>query len=238
MDAIEKRARELLAAQYRKASISDDFVSCCIEGDAMLTWQERMAVDAIRAALLLGRPVHLLDQDGASRIEADHPQIVSPAAAGTHEVHPEAVDVGLDFAESRERRTTANAGEQWSAGEHWIGVRPEDDGQATAIHSAHNVEMVERARALLAAEYRKAGANPAACNLMAGRASWPNQMALNAIIAALTPPEGYIAERGVLVAATRLRKLASAAAPMARSAYIKAAEIVEMAVIAARPEVG
>lgn len=50
----------------------------------------------------------------------------------------------------------------------------------------------KRARELLAAEYRKAGANPAACELMAGRASWPNQMALNAIIAALTTPDGYV----------------------------------------------
>ncbi len=61
--------------------------------------------------------------------------------------------------------------------------------------------------------------------------------ALRAIIAALSPPEGCVPERSVLVAATRLRKLASAATPMARSAYIKAAEMVEMAVIASRPEV-
>ncbi|WP_285311208.1 hypothetical protein [Stenotrophomonas maltophilia] len=61
--------------------------------------------------------------------------------------------------------------------------------------------------------------------------------AIRAIIAALTPPEGYVPERSILVAATHLRKLASAATPMARSAYIKAAEMVEMAVIAARPEV-
>lgn len=55
------------------------------------------------------------------------------------------------------------------------------------------MDVEQRARELLAAEYRKAGANPAACELMAGRASWPNQMALNAIIAALTPPEGWVA---------------------------------------------
>ncbi len=61
--------------------------------------------------------------------------------------------------------------------------------------------------------------------------------ALVAEIAALTPPEGYVPERSVLVAATRLRKLASAATPMARPAYIKAAELIELAVIAARPEV-
>lgn len=52
------------------------------------------------------------------------------------------------------------------------------------------MDVEQRARELLAAQYRKEGANPAACELMAGRASWPNQMALNAIIAALTPPEG------------------------------------------------
>lgn len=61
--------------------------------------------------------------------------------------------------------------------------------------------------------------------------------ALAAEIAALTPSEGYVPERSVLVAATRLRKLASAATPMARPAYIKAAELIELAVIAARPEV-
>lgn len=50
-------------------------------------------------------------------------------------------------------------------------------------------DIKKRARELLAAEYRKGGANPAACDLLAGRASWPNQMALNAIVAALTPTE-------------------------------------------------
>lgn len=60
--------------------------------------------------------------------------------------------------------------------------------------------------------------------------------ALRAIISALTPPDSHVPERSVLVAATRLRKLASAATPMARSAYIKAAELIEMAVAAARPE--
>lgn len=60
--------------------------------------------------------------------------------------------------------------------------------------------------------------------------------AIEALVAALTPPDGYVLERSVLVAATRLRKLASAATPMARSAYIKAAELIEMAVVAARPD--
>lgn len=55
--------------------------------------------------------------------------------------------------------------------------------------------------------------------------------------ASLTPPEGYVPEKPVLAAATQLRRLASAASPLARKAYIKAAETVEMAVSAARPEV-
>lgn len=69
------------------------------------------------------------------------------------------------------------------------------------------MDVEQRARELLAAEYRKAGANPAACELMAGRASWPNQMALNAIVAALTQPEGHVVvtrnEAGQAVAVTR-----------------------------------
>ncbi|GEM_PF-2074086 len=54
--------------------------------------------------------------------------------------------------------------------------------------------------------------------------------------AALTPPDGYVPERDMLYVATLLRRRAAAASPMARNAYIKSAEEVEMAVIAARPE--
>lgn len=55
--------------------------------------------------------------------------------------------------------------------------------------------------------------------------------------AALTPPEGYVPESAVLGVATRLRRLASAASPLGRKAYIKAAEDIELTVSAARPEV-
>lgn len=96
----------------------------------------------------------------------------------------------------------------------------------------------KRARELLDAELRKLGLHEDAYHVGCGADLDKNdQAAINAIAAALTPPEGYVPERIVLVAATRLRKLASAAHPMARPVYIKAAEMVEMAVIAARPEV-
>ncbi len=96
----------------------------------------------------------------------------------------------------------------------------------------------KRARELLARAYEADG--------MVGRAGVirnpsqymekPDRRALGCIIAALTPPEGFVPERPVLVAATRIRKMASAATPMARAAYIKSAEMVEMALIAARAE--
>lgn len=54
---------------------------------------------------------------------------------------------------------------------------------------------------------------------------------------ASVPAESYVHEKAVLVAATQIRRLASAASPVARYAYIKAAEAVEMAVSAARPAV-
>lgn len=59
---------------------------------------------------------------------------------------------------------------------------------------------------------------------------------LPAIIAALTPPEGYVPATAILATATRLRRLASAASPLGRKAYIKAAEDIEMTVSATRPE--
>lgn len=130
MDAIEKRARELLAAQYRASNISDDFVSRCIEGDAMLTHQERMAVDAIRAALLLRRPVDLLDHDGASRIEAQELQVVPSAALGADK----AGAVGIDQVAGglpRDIELAEIAPEEVTP-EHLAGLLLKDDGEATA----------------------------------------------------------------------------------------------------------
>lgn len=227
MNAIEKRARELFEAArgLYNATIGDPAVTIRCESSSSRD-DVAAAGERLRIALLDHRP---------ALIPADHPQVVSPAAVGTHEVHTEAVDVGLDLAEACERRAAADAREEWSAGEHWIGVRPEGDGQATADHSAHSLDMVERvAKAMQAAEQAQTGWTWGDCSPIEVE-GWMDLA--RAAIAALTPPEGFVPERGVLVAATRLRKLASAATPMARSAYIKAAEMVEMAVIAARPEV-
>lgn len=92
----------------------------------------------------------------------------------------------------------------------------------------------KRARELLAAEYERYDDRIGAVK---AREQMPAEgVTMRAIIAALTPPDGCVPERSVLVAATRLRKLASAATPIARSAYIKAAELIEMTVVAARPE--
>lgn len=103
------------------------------------------------AALLLGRPVDLLDQDGASRIEAQELQVVPSAALGADE----AGSVGVDQVGGGLPRNVQLAE---VTSEHEAGVRPEGDGQATAIHSAHNVEMVERvAKAMQAAEQAQAG---------------------------------------------------------------------------------
>lgn len=85
-------------------------------------------------------------------------------------------------------------------------------------------DIEKRARELLAA----------LCNLPL-QAGEEAEVAL--IIAAFTPPEGYVPESAVLAVATRLRRLASAASPLGRKAYIKAAEDIELTVSAARPEV-
>ncbi|WP_165931106.1 hypothetical protein [Stenotrophomonas sp. ATCM1_4] len=59
-------------------------------------------------------------------IVADSPQVVPSPALGAHEVHPEAVDVGLDLGEAGERLVAADALE------HASGVRQNCDGSATA----------------------------------------------------------------------------------------------------------
>jgi len=100
-------------------------------------------------------------------------------------------------------------------------------------------DIEKRARELLAAEYVKEGRAVSAQETMQGHdlTAHAEYIALRAIVAALAPPEGYVPERAVLATATRLRRLASAASPLARKAYINAAEDIEMTVSAARPEV-
>jgi len=95
-----------------------------------------------------------------------------------------------------------------------------------------------KARELLADVHAQAGWPGCAKEILLGENKFDilHDLAIAAIVAALTLPTGCIPERPVVVAATRIRRLASAAAPMARTAYIKAAEMVEMAVIAGRSE--
>lgn len=59
-------------------------------------------------------------------VAADNSQVVTPPALGAHEVHPEAVNIGLDLAESGERLVAADALE------HASGVRQGCDGSVTA----------------------------------------------------------------------------------------------------------
>lgn len=67
----------------------------------------------------------LLNQNGVT-VVADSSQVVPPPALGAHEVHPEAVDVGLDLGKSGERLLAADALE------HGRSVSPDREGFATA----------------------------------------------------------------------------------------------------------
>ncbi len=67
----------------------------------------------------------LHDQNGLA-VVANGPQVVPPPTLGAHEVHPEAVDVGLDLGESGESLLAADALE------HAASVSTECDGSATA----------------------------------------------------------------------------------------------------------
>ena len=67
----------------------------------------------------------LLDQRPVL-ISADDLKAITSSAAGTDEMQPKAVDVGLDLVEPEECPVTADALE------HNSGVRPEHDGEVTA----------------------------------------------------------------------------------------------------------
>lgn len=174
MDAIEKRAQELFAAAKAlyNATIGDPAVTIRCQSGA-----SRDAVAAAGERLRLA----LLDQ-GHTSAAANHAQVIPPSAAGAHEVKAKAVDVGLDSVEPGERFAAADALE------HGAGVRPEGDGQATADHVAHDLKMVERARAMLASEYFRQGWSEFDAALGSAR----DRVAIATIIAALTPPEGYV----------------------------------------------
>ncbi|HEL4296687.1 TPA: hypothetical protein UM674_000616 [Stenotrophomonas maltophilia] len=174
--------------------------------------------DEIIAALMLGGPVDLLDQGSAGGVQPQELDVVPPSALGADE----AGAVGIDQVAGGLPRNVQLAE---VASEHKAGVRPEGDGQATADHVAHDLKMVERARALLArlerAKRNQRGhwcdaraAVDAACDL------------LPAIIAALTPPEGWVLMPRVL---TEEMLQAGYPADDAQFGY--------EAMIAARPEV-
>ncbi len=180
MNAIEKQARELLAAEYRKAGANP---AACELMAGRASWPNQMALNAIAAALMLGRPVDLLDQDGASLIEAQELQVVPSAAFGADE----AGSVGINQVAGGLPRDVELAE---IASEHGAGVRPEGDGQATADHVAHNLKMVERvAKAMQAAEQAQTGWVWEDCSLIEVE-GWMDLA--RAAIAALTPPEGYV----------------------------------------------
>lgn len=109
---------ELLAAarDFYNATVADPAVTIRCQSPA-----SRDSVTAAGERLRLA----LLDQ-GCTSVMADHPQFVAPAAAGTREVQPEAVDGGLDLAEPGERHAAADALE------HASGIGPEHDDEVTA----------------------------------------------------------------------------------------------------------
>ncbi|KRG71791.1 hypothetical protein ABB27_02605 [Stenotrophomonas terrae] len=98
-------------------------------------WEQRTAkaypVDAmlinkhIRELGSVLRVENLLDQRRVS-VVANGSQVVPPPALWAHEVHPEAVDSGLDIGKAGERLVAADALE------HASGVRQNCDGSATA----------------------------------------------------------------------------------------------------------
>lgn len=183
MNDIEKRARELLAAEYRKEDQYEYAHHITVGGD--IDYEDQAALRAIIAALelregelLAGRAVNLLDQHHSGVVAAQVLEVVPAATLRADEAGAVGIggqgdqSVGIELAEV--------------APEHEVGVPARSDSGVTA---------------------------------------------------SLTPPKGYVPEKPVLAAATQLRRLASAATPLARKAYIKAAETVEMAVSAARQEV-
>lgn len=129
MDAIEKHARELLAAEVDRDAVAMpgvvEVATSIREGGTGGVLFVPTALRAITAALLLGRPVDLLDQNGTSRIEAQELQVIPSAALGADETGA----VGV-FQVSGGLPRDIQLAEV--ASEHKAGLRPDDDGAATA----------------------------------------------------------------------------------------------------------
>jgi len=97
-------------------------------------------------------------------------------------------------------------------------------------------DIEKRARELLVVELESAGDAESAAWFRSGGGD--GCVPLRAIIAALTPHEGYVPESAMLRVATGLREKASRSArPLERKTLIASAEALEKAVSAARPEV-
>ncbi|HHA2879346.1 TPA: hypothetical protein ACOFC6_003216 [Stenotrophomonas maltophilia] len=223
---IEKRARELLAAEVDRDAVAmpgvEEVATSIREGGNGNVLFVPTAIRAITTALLLGRPVDLLDQDGASRIEAQELQVVPSAALGADE----AGAVGVDQVSGGLPRNVQLAE---VASEHEAGVRLERDGQATADHSAHNLEMVERvAKAMQASEQARSGWTWEDCSPIEVE-GWMDLA--RAAIAALTPPEGYVLVP-VIPAYEMVKALAEAA-----GCNLAQAALAYRDALAARPEV-
>ncbi|WP_164087180.1 hypothetical protein [Stenotrophomonas maltophilia] len=196
MDAIEKRARELLAAEWNAGGWPDIANRVAFE----YKLAESPSLRAIIAALMLGRPVDLLDQDTACRAQSEELKVVLPPALGADE----AGSVGVDQVAGGLPRDIqlAEVALEEVASEHWAGVRLEGDGEVAADHIADERKLVERvAMALQASEQAQTGWTWADCSPIEVE-GWMDLA--RAAIAALTSPKGY-----VLVPVAQLRHLLS-----------------------------
>lgn len=103
----------------------------------MEQWEQRAANALPADAMLINKHIRelssvlrgddLLDQQQTVLVAPDSSKVIAPPALGAHEVHPEAVDVGLDLGKAGECLVAADALE------HTPGVRQNYDGSATEL---------------------------------------------------------------------------------------------------------
>jgi len=128
MDAIEKRARELLATQFAGKGSDGQFEAVTIKYDGRMFVPADEAIFAIIAALMVGGSVDLLDQDSASLVPAKELDVVPPSAFGADEAGAVRIDqVAGGLPRDVELAEVAP--------EHEAGVRPHGDREATADHA-------------------------------------------------------------------------------------------------------
>lgn len=175
MDAIEKRARELLAFGYEEDGLPGRAFQIR-DPAAYVEQPDRRALRAIIAALLLGRPVDLLDQDSASRIVAQELQVVPSTALRADEADA----IGVSQVAGGLPRNVQLAE---VASEHEAGVRPAGDAQATGGHVP-----AERVFRQLAADWRYQASNARSNRACLIRCAHQ----LEATVTTLMPPDGYV----------------------------------------------